>query len=170
MQRPALRNAPTFSNVKTSRVSISYVSHDILYLTCPRYSESRCCIFTHCGHMEHHIHNMIPQKQCDLVGLPSRDIQCHKAKRQRYHKAILSLPYHTPHNFVRLSSRDIKLIAFELAAKFSRRRENPVQPRLYNAENAICKRLKTGFSLRSRSSPANSNATSFIDATKRETY
>ncbi len=40
----------------------------------------------------------------------------------------------------------IKLIAFELAAKFSRRRENPVQPRLCNAKNAIFKRLKTGFS------------------------
>ncbi len=41
----------------------------------------------------------------------------------------------------------IKLIAFELAAKFSRRRENPVQPRLCNAKNAIFKRLKTGFPL-----------------------
>jgi hypothetical protein len=57
----------------------------------------------------------------------------------------------------------LKLIAFELAAKFSRRRENPVQPRLCNAKNAIFKRLKTGFSLRSRSSPANSNAISFIN-------
>ncbi len=55
----------------------------------------------------------------------------------------------------------IKLIAFELAAKSSRRRGNPVQPRLCNAKNAIFKRLKTGFSLRSRSSPANSNAISF---------
>ncbi len=54
----------------------------------------------------------------------------------------------------------LKLIAFELAAKFSRRRENPVQPRLCNAKNAIS-RLKTGFSLRSRSSPANSNAITF---------
>jgi hypothetical protein len=52
----------------------------------------------------------------------------------------------------------LKLIAFELAAKFSRRRKNPVQPRLCNAKNAIFKRLRTGFSLRSRSSPANSNA------------
>ncbi len=42
------------------------------------------------------------------------------------------------------------------------RRENPVQPRLCNAKNAIFKRLKSGFSLRSRSSPANSNAISFI--------
>ncbi len=55
----------------------------------------------------------------------------------------------------------LKLIAFELAANFSRRRENPVQPRLSNAKNAIFKRLKTGFSLRSRFSPANSNAISF---------
>ncbi len=55
----------------------------------------------------------------------------------------------------------VKLIAFELAAKFSRPRGNPVQPRLYNAQNAIFKRLKTGFSLRSRSSPVNSNAISF---------
>ncbi len=55
----------------------------------------------------------------------------------------------------------IKLFAFELAAKFSRRRENPVQPRLCNAKNAIFKRFKTGFSLRSRSSLANSNAISF---------
>jgi hypothetical protein len=54
----------------------------------------------------------------------------------------------------------IKLIAFELAAKFSRRGENPVQPRLCNAKNAIFKRLKTGFSLRSRSSPANLKAIS----------
>ncbi len=56
----------------------------------------------------------------------------------------------------------VKLIAFELAAKFSRRRENPVQPRLCNAQNAIFKRLKTGFSLWWRSSPANSDAISFI--------
>ncbi len=56
---------------------------------------------------------------------------------------------------------NIKLIAFELAAKFSRRRENPVQPRSCNAKNAIFKRLKTGVSLQSRSSPANSNAISF---------
>ncbi len=56
----------------------------------------------------------------------------------------------------------VKLIAFELAAKFSRRRENPAQPRLCNAKNAISKRLITGFSLRSRSLPANSNALSFI--------
>jgi hypothetical protein len=55
----------------------------------------------------------------------------------------------------------LKLITFELAAKFSRRRENPVQPRLCNAKNAIFKRLKTGFVLLSRSSPANSNAISF---------
>jgi hypothetical protein len=55
----------------------------------------------------------------------------------------------------------IKLISFELAAKFSRRRQNPVQPRLCNAKNAIFKRLKTGFCLRLRSSPANSNAISF---------
>jgi hypothetical protein len=60
---------------------------------------------------------------------------------------------------------NIKLIAFELAAKFSRRRENPVQPRLCNAKNAIFKRLKTGVSLRSRSSPANSNAISFTSFT-----
>jgi hypothetical protein len=52
----------------------------------------------------------------------------------------------------------VKLIAFELAAKFSRRRENPVQPRLCNAKKAIFKRLKTGVCLRSRSSPANPNA------------
>ncbi len=58
----------------------------------------------------------------------------------------------------------IKLIAFELAANFLRRRENPVQPRLCNAKNAIFKRLKTGFSLRPRSSPANSNAFSFTHA------
>jgi hypothetical protein len=57
--------------------------------------------------------------------------------------------------------QELKLIAFELAAKFSRRGENPVQPRLCNAKNAIFKRLKTGVSLRSRSSPANSNAISF---------
>jgi hypothetical protein len=54
-----------------------------------------------------------------------------------------------------------KAVAFELAAKFSRQGENPVQPRLCNAKNAIFKRLKTGFSLRSRSSPASSNAISF---------
>jgi hypothetical protein len=59
------------------------------------------------------------------------------------------------------SNRLINLIAFELAAKFSRRGENPVQPRLCNAKNAIFKRLKTEFSLRSRSSPANSNAIRF---------
>jgi hypothetical protein len=45
--------------------------------------------------------------------------------------------------------RALKLIAFELAAKFLRRRENPVQPRLCNAKNAIFKRLKTGVSLQS---------------------
>ncbi len=56
----------------------------------------------------------------------------------------------------------LKLITFELAAKFSRRRENPVQPRFCNAKNGIFKRLKTGFYLRSRSSPANSNAISFM--------
>jgi hypothetical protein len=56
----------------------------------------------------------------------------------------------------------VKLIPFELAAKFSMRRGNPVQPRLCNAKNAIFKRLKTGFSLPSRSSPANSNAISFM--------
>ncbi len=39
----------------------------------------------------------------------------------------------------------IKLIAFELAAKFLRRGENPVQPRLCNAKTAILKRLKTGL-------------------------
>jgi hypothetical protein len=55
----------------------------------------------------------------------------------------------------------INLFAFELAAKFSRQGENPVQPRLCNAKNPIFKRLKTGFSLRPRSSPANSNAISF---------
>ncbi len=55
----------------------------------------------------------------------------------------------------------VKLIAFESAAKFSRRRENPVQPRLCNAKNAIFKWLKTRFSLRSRSSPANAKAISF---------
>jgi hypothetical protein len=38
----------------------------------------------------------------------------------------------------------LKLIAFELAAKFSRRRENPVQPRVCNAKNAIFKRSKRG--------------------------
>ncbi len=43
----------------------------------------------------------------------------------------------------------IKLIALhkadcDLAAKFSRRRENPVQPRLCNAKNAIFKRQKNG--------------------------
>ncbi len=62
----------------------------------------------------------------------------------------------------------IKLIAFELAAKFSRRRQNPVQPRLYHAKNAIFKLLKTGFSLRSRSSPANSNAISFMPSPEKE--
>ncbi len=37
-----------------------------------------------------------------------------------------------------LSQTDmIKLIAFELAAKFSRRAKNPVQPHLCNAKNAI---------------------------------
>ncbi len=41
------------------------------------------------------------------------------------------------------------------------RRENPVQSRLCNAKNAVFKRLETGYSLRSRSSPANSNAVSF---------
>jgi hypothetical protein len=41
----------------------------------------------------------------------------------------------------------VKLFAFELAAKFSKRRENPVQPRLSNALNAIFKRLSTGFSV-----------------------
>jgi hypothetical protein len=61
----------------------------------------------------------------------------------------------------------IKLIASELAAKFSRRGENPVQPRLCNAKNAIFKRLKTGVSLRSRSSPANSDAISFSVAVHR---
>jgi hypothetical protein len=60
-----------------------------------------------------------------------------------------------------LGSEFIKLIAFELAAKFSRRRENPVQQRLCNVKNAIFKRLKTGFALRTRSSPAISNAISF---------
>jgi hypothetical protein len=38
----------------------------------------------------------------------------------------------------------IKLLAFELAAKFSRQGEDPVQPRLCNAKNAIFKRLKNG--------------------------
>jgi hypothetical protein len=32
-----------------------------------------------------------------------------------------------------IACASVKLIAFELAAKFSRRRENPVQPRLCNA-------------------------------------
>ncbi len=58
-------------------------------------------------------------------------------------------------------NKHVKLIAFEFAAKFSRRGGNHVQPHLCNAKNAIFKRLKTGFSLRSRSSPANSNAISF---------
>jgi hypothetical protein len=40
---------------------------------------------------------------------------------------------------------DVELIAFELTAKSSRRRENPVQPRLCNAKNAIFERLKRGF-------------------------
>jgi hypothetical protein len=65
-------------------------------------------------------------------------------------------------HMARVAYRCVKLIAFELAAKFSRRGENPVQPRLCNAKNAVFKRLKTGFSLRSRSSPANSNAISFM--------
>jgi hypothetical protein len=39
----------------------------------------------------------------------------------------------------------IKLIAFELAAKFSRRRENPVQPRLCNAETQFSNGSKRGF-------------------------
>jgi hypothetical protein len=73
------------------------------------------------------------------------------------HKCYVFVPLHCLHCI-----SCIKLIAFELAAKFSRRRENPVQPRLCNAENAIFKRLKTGFCLRSQSSPANSNAISFI--------
>jgi hypothetical protein len=38
----------------------------------------------------------------------------------------------------------LKLIAFELAAKFSRRRENPVQPRSHNAKDAIFKRAQKG--------------------------
>jgi hypothetical protein len=53
-----------------------------------------------------------------------------------------------------LRARHVKLFAFELATKFSRRGENPVQPRLCDAKIAIFKRLKTGVSLRSRSSPS----------------
>ncbi len=42
------------------------------------------------------------------------------------------------------SLNPLNLIAFELAAKFSRRRENPVQPRLCNAKNAIFKTAQNG--------------------------
>ncbi len=39
----------------------------------------------------------------------------------------------------------VKLIAFELAAKSSRRRENPVQPRLCNAKTQFSNGSKRGF-------------------------
>ncbi len=110
------------------------------------------CLYIHI-HIYTHMHT--PVDSCKIKQLNNNT---------RTHTAHIHMhTYRPPHQSDR-SMRillHIKLIAFELAAKFSRRGENPVQPRLYNTKNALFKRLKTVFSLPTRSSPANSNAISF---------